>query len=68
MADLARAVRDAAEGQRNKLLYWALRRAIECGIPDHVAGSVLSRMAVAAGLSEREVDATIGSARKATLG
>jgi hypothetical protein len=62
LAALARTVAHAPEGRRNNLLYWAMRRALEAGIPAEVAGSVLSRMGRGVGLSEREVDATVGSA------
>ncbi len=67
LAALARTVADAPEGRRNDILYWATRRAIDRGIPDAVACSVLSRMAATAGLPEREIGATIDSARKAAL-
>jgi hypothetical protein len=66
LAALARAVRDASRGSRNSVLYWAMRRAIEDGVPAGVAGSVLSRMSALAGLDEREVEATVRSASKAT--
>lgn len=56
---LAVAVRDAVEGVRNKYLYWAMRRALEEDIPARVAASVLLRAALAAGLDERESQATI---------
>ncbi|CAN5770861.1 hypothetical protein BH23CHL8_BH23CHL8_08240 [soil metagenome] len=62
LAALARTVRSAREGRRNSLLYWAMRRAMDDGIPASVAGSVLTRMARTAGLSDREIAATIRSA------
>lgn len=65
LAALARAVEKAPEGQRNSLLYWAMRRAIDDGIPSTVAGSVLGRMATSAGLGEREVASTVRSAMEA---
>jgi hypothetical protein len=65
LAGLARAVRAATEGQRNDLLYWAVRRAIDDGIPASVAGNVLGRMAIGAGLGETEVARTVDSARGA---
>ena len=66
LAGLARAVLQAPEGNRNGLLYWAMRRAIEDGIPASIAGSVLTRMAAGAGLGEREIRATIHSAELAS--
>ena len=66
LAALARTVRDAAVGSRNDLLYWAMRRALDEGVPAKVAGSVLARMATAAGLEEREIGATLRSATEAT--
>jgi hypothetical protein len=59
---LAVAVRDAGEGHRNRFLYWAARRALEEGIPAPIVTSVLRRAALAAGLDERETQATIRSA------
>ncbi len=65
LAGLARAVRDAREGSRNNLLYWATRRALEDGIPSPVATSVLARMAIVAGLDHVEVGRTVASAVEA---
>ena len=65
LAGLARTVEMAPEGRRNKLLYWAMRRALEDGLPAPIAASVLTRMARVAGLGEREVAATIASALEA---
>ena len=59
---LAVAVRDASEGRRNKYLYWAMRRALEEGIPATIAAGVLFRAAIAAGLDEPETQSTISSA------
>jgi hypothetical protein len=59
---LAVAVRDAGIGRRNRYLYWALRRAREEGAPSRIAAAVLTRAALAAGLDEREIEATIRSA------
>jgi Bifunctional DNA primase/polymerase, N-terminal len=65
LAALARTVRDGAVGSRNDLLYWAMRRALDDGVPAGVAGSVLGRMARAAGLEEREIEGTVRSATEA---
>ena len=65
LAALARAVRGSREGTRNDVLYWAMRRALDDGIPASVASTVLARMAAEAGLEDREISATIGSARGA---
>ena len=59
---LAVAVRDAGEGRRNNFLYWAMRRALEEGIPAPIATKVLLRAALVAGLEESETQATIRSA------
>lgn len=59
---LAAAVIGIGPGKRNKYLYWAVRRAIEEGVPETLAASVLRRSASRAGLTPREIDATIGSA------
>jgi hypothetical protein len=64
---LARAIEAAGIGRRNKLLYWAMRRALEEGDPPRAAGLALARAAIAAGLAEREVEATIRSAYEASL-
>lgn len=66
LAALARTVASATEGRRNSLLYWAMRRAVDEGIPAPVAESVLGRMAASAGLGEREISATIRSAQEAS--
>lgn len=62
LAALARTVRAASEGRRNNVLYWAMRRAIDDGIPAPIAANVLNRMATEAGLDGREVEQTIASA------
>jgi hypothetical protein len=59
---LACAVRSSPEGRRNNHLYWAVRRALEEGIPPRYASLALMGAAIGAGLSEREAAATIGSA------
>ncbi|MBF6604227.1 MAG: bifunctional DNA primase/polymerase [Chloroflexi bacterium] len=60
---LVGAVRAAGEGRRNSLLYWAVRRAVDEGVPSGLAGRVLARAALAAGLTESEIGATVRSAR-----
>lgn len=62
---LARAIARAGTGRRNNVLYWAMRRAGEEGIPADEAAVVLARSAIAAGLTEHEVQATIRSAYQA---
>lgn len=59
---LACAVRDEPQGNRNALLYWAARRALVEGIRPDIAADVLTRAALAAGLSGAEADATVRSA------
>ena len=61
---LAVAVRDAGAGRRNKYVYWAMRRALEEGIPARIASCVLTRAALEAGLDNVEVRASIDSALK----
>lgn len=65
---LERAVQHAPCGTRNSILYWAMRRALEEGIPGSIAASVLGRTGRAIGLAEREVDATIRSALDGAAG
>jgi Bifunctional DNA primase/polymerase, N-terminal len=50
------------EGNRNAALFWAANRALDRGRPDVL--STLARAAKSAGLSEREIDATIRSAQR----
>lgn len=64
LAALARAVGGANEGSRNNLLYWAMRRAIDIGIPPSVAAGPLQRAASHAGLGQAEAMATIDSAMR----
>jgi hypothetical protein len=61
---LARAIATAGVGRRNKVLYWAMRRAEEEGVPTREAASALGRTALEAGLDEREVRCTIRSAHQ----
>lgn len=67
---LAQAVAGTQEGNRNDVLYWAARRAVEEGIPSQVAGRALARAAVAAGLhlddgGPKAIDRTLTSAFEA---
>ena len=62
LAALASAVALAGMGRRNKLLYWAMRRAEEEGIATLDAARTLARSAIEAGLDEREVRSTLRSA------
>ncbi|MDO8484478.1 MAG: hypothetical protein Q7S35_05985 [Candidatus Limnocylindrales bacterium] len=64
---LSAAVGRATIESRNKLLYWAMRRALEEGAPPRDAGLALARAALGAGLAENEVEATIRSAYEASL-
>lgn len=65
LATLAEAVGTCGEGKRNNYLYWAMRRAIEEGIPPRYAGDALLASGIAAGLEEHEAKATIRSAYEA---
>jgi len=62
LAALASAVALAGAGRRNKLLYWAMRRAAEEGIATREAARTLARAGIEAGLDEREVRSTLRSA------
>jgi hypothetical protein len=64
---LSGAVGRADIGNRNKILYWAMRRALEDGNPPRSAGLALARAALHAGLEQNEVEATIRSAYAASL-
>jgi len=61
VAGLYRVVAEAAEGERNAVLYWAARRAAEHGVDKGAAAEILFSAALTAGLSEREARATIAS-------
>lgn len=61
MAGLCRVVSEAREGERNGILYWATRRVAEHGIDRDAARDILLAAASAAGLPEREAQATIAS-------
>lgn len=59
---LAGSVRGAGEGKRNNVLYWAMRRAIEEGIPHKFAFDMLHVAALSSGLEDHETRATLSSA------
>ncbi len=66
LAGLARVVQEAQQGQRNHCLFWAacrLRERIDAGELDYAAGrSALHDAALAAGLDDHEIVATLRSA------
>ena len=59
---LATTVARTAAGNRNNVLFWAAKRALDEGIPVPAAARALSRAAAHAGCSAREVEATLRSA------
>lgn len=59
---LAGSVQHVGEGGRNNYLYWAVRRAVEEGVPARHAERVLTVAAREAGLDEHEISQTIESA------
>jgi len=59
---LARAVAKTPPGNRNNVLYWAARRALEEGIPASAAAAALARAAGDAGCPPKETEATLRSA------
>ena len=61
VAGLYRVVAEAAEGERNALLFWASSRAAEHGVDHDAAAEILLAAARKAGLPEREAQATIAS-------
>jgi hypothetical protein len=54
------------EGNRNRALFWAACRQAEAGVPQDEARHVLGSAATRTGLGEREIDATLASAYRAT--
>jgi len=62
IADLVLFVASRPEGQRNNSLYWAARRAIECGHEDGLGALVFA--AAKAGLPEDEAWRTVRSAQR----
>ena len=67
MGRLAGSVAHAGEGFRNNYLYWAVRRALEEGVPPERSVPVLRAAAREAGLTEDETEKTIESALQAEL-
>lgn len=59
---LAGSVGHAGEGRRNNYLYWAIRRAIEEGIPADDTIKALRASAIESGLDKDEIEKTIESA------
>ncbi len=59
---LAGSVAHAGEGQRNNYLYWAVRRALEEGIPPTHAITAMRAAAQEAGLDKDEIEKTLESA------
>ncbi|MFE2545738.1 bifunctional DNA primase/polymerase [Actinacidiphila glaucinigra] len=64
---LIRFVLGSSVGERNERLFWAACRAFENGHGDRVAEEMVGA-AVSTGLSEREAESTVGSARRHVLG
>lgn len=63
-AGLVRTVAGAAEGQRNRILFWASCRAAEKGLIDQIEDELVAA-AVTSGLTETAARRTVASARKA---
>ena len=61
VAGLYRVVAEAAEGERNGLLFWAACRVADHGVDRAAATDILLSAALRAGLPEREARATIAS-------
>jgi putative DNA primase/helicase len=62
---LGGAVKGAGEGSRNNYLYWAMRRALDEGVPAKFAAAHLLDVGLSIGLSDHETKATIRSAYEA---
>lgn len=62
---LGQAVASAGEGSRNNYLYWAMRRALDEGVPAKFAAAHLLDVGTRIGLSDHETKATIRSAYEA---
>lgn len=62
LGQLTASVLRAGEGKRNNYLYWAVRRAIEEGIPGEKAIRVFEAAGLEAGLEADEVEKTVHSA------
>ena len=61
VAGLYRVVAEAAQGERNAVLFWAACRAAEHGVDREAATEILLSAALKVGLPEREARATIAS-------
>lgn len=59
---LVTTIENLGEGKRNNYLYWAMRRAIEEGIPPRLAAQALRQAAVRSGLDDHEAKQTLRSA------
>jgi hypothetical protein len=59
---LGGSVTHAGEGRRNNYLYWAMRRALEEGVPLRHARKAMTAAAAEAGLEDEEAEKTIDSA------
>ena len=62
---LAEGIRRAGEGRRNNYLYWAMRQALDEGIPARYAGGELLQVSREVGLDDHEARNTIRSAYEA---
>jgi len=65
LGQLGGAVLHAGEGSRNNYLYWAMRTALDEGVPPDEAKVALVGAGKTAGLDEREIQATLRSAYEA---
>jgi hypothetical protein len=63
-AGLVRTVAGAAEGQRNRILFWASCRAVEKGVIDQIEDELVDA-ALTNGLTETAARRTVASARRA---
>lgn len=59
---LTSTIENLGEGKRNNYLYWAMRRAIEEGVPPRIAAQALRQAAVKSGLDDHEARQTLRSA------
>lgn len=65
LAGPLRRLRAAIEGERNNILFWAARCALEGGVDEGEARVLLREAALDAGLEEREITGTLASAWRA---
>lgn len=59
---LTSTIENLGEGKRNNYLYWAMRRAVEEGVPPRLAAQALRQAAVKSGLDDHEAKQTLRSA------